>query len=95
MTENNQCFLDIDIHVMSWNMLLLYFIVASQIRQPTVPLFINLSQSDYVSLKLKNFHTRELYEHMETKFIFLTPCLFNTVLLPHLWRALSFLARLK
>jgi hypothetical protein len=24
MTENNQCFLDIDIHVMSWNMLCHY-----------------------------------------------------------------------
>lgn len=38
---NNKCFLDIDIHVMSCSMLLLYFIAASQIRQSAVPLFIN------------------------------------------------------
>jgi hypothetical protein len=52
--------------------------------------WVGFKENIYVSLKLKNFHTRELYEHTETKFVFLTPCLFNTVLLPHLWRALSF-----
>jgi len=31
---------------------------------------------------------------MEIKHLILTPCLFNTVLLPHLWRA-CFLVRLK
>jgi hypothetical protein len=69
MTENNQCFLNVDIHAMSCNMLSpLYFIVTSQIQKSVVPLFIDLSQSDCVSLKLKNFNTGELCEPAEFSF---------------------------
>ena len=57
----------------------LYFIFVSQITQSAVPLFINLSQSDYVSLKPMNFHTKELYEPTDTKILFLSPCLFNSI----------------
>ena len=88
MTENNQCFQE------PADGPALYFNFASQIRQPAVSLFINLSQSDYVSLKPNNFHTGEKCERTETKILFLMPCLFNTVLLPHLWRA-PFLAGYK
>ena len=36
-----------------------------------VPLFIDIFQSDCVSLKPKNFHTGELCEPAETKVLFL------------------------
>jgi len=52
---------------------------------------MDISQSDCVSLKPKNFYTGELCEPAETKVLFLMPCLFS--FLPHLWRA-RFLARL-
>ena len=70
------------------------FIFASQIWQSIVPLFIDLSQSDYVSLKPKKFHTGEICELPETKVLFWMPCLFIIVLLPHLWRV-RFLGRFK
>ena len=63
MTENNQCFLNVDIHVMSWSIFLHH-----KYDNPT---YLCLSQSDCVSLKPKNFYTGELCEHAETKsFVF-------------------------
>ena len=87
--ENNWCFLDVDIHVMSWNIFchyILFCIKNTTIRCTFVS--IDLSQLDCTSLKLKNFYTGELCEPAETKFLFLIPFLLIIVLLPHLWRVL-------
>jgi hypothetical protein len=67
MTENNQCFLDVDIHMMFCNMLCHYISFLNHKHGKSSYLLpIDLSQPDCVSLKPKDFHTGELCEPVET-----------------------------